>query len=318
MKIGLIGTGYWGKILIKNLSTFNDVELAWISDLEITDNLKSLRNFASYKVGLEYEVDLVIVSTPAHTHYEIVKNVLLSGNNFLVTKPITKNINELDELIDIANKKNVKIYADYTFTYSSAIKQIKVLLDKKAIGYVLGFTSVRANLGKIQSDVSVVEDLMVHDISIIDFLFQSELKQVFAVGSHELGSNHFSSVSSLLEYANGLKANIFCSWISPWKQRGIKIYGSKGAIYWDETSPTPLTLSEFSYNKNLNIFEQNVVKEKIIEIGPKSALIYEFEEIFKDIMDMAPKDYTDIRRITVATETIVKKIYSRNEGNELN
>ena len=129
------------------------------------------------------EVDAVAIATPVFTHYELAKKALEEGKSVFVEKPFTYTVAEAEELIELAEKKNLKIMVDHTFLYTGAVRKIKQLIEDNVLGDLYYFDSMRVNLGLFQHDVNVVWDLAPHDISIMDYLIGEKPQAVVATGA---------------------------------------------------------------------------------------------------------------------------------------
>jgi predicted dehydrogenase len=182
------------------------------------------------------DIDAVAIITPVFTHYELAKKVLLQGKHVLVEKPFTYNVDQAQELIELSERKNLKIMVDHTFLFTGAVKKIKELIEDGTIGDLLYFDSMRVNLGLFQHDVNVVWDLAPHDLSILDHLSQEEPSAVMAAGK-----SHFNGVEDTAYltyyYSNNMIAHINVNWLSPVKIRTTLIGGRKKMVVWNDLEP---------------------------------------------------------------------------------
>jgi predicted dehydrogenase len=243
--VGVVGVGYWGPNLIRNFVSNSDTDMKVCCDLK-ENQLERIRKLypkiettKNYKdIIKDGKIDLVAVCTPVFTHYEIAKDALQAGKHVLIEKPMTSNTAQAEELINIAEKKNLKIFVDHTFIYTGAVRKIKELITKGEIGELYYFDSVRINLGLFQHDVNVLWDLAPHDISIMDYLLEKRPESIVATGADHLGSG-FENVAYLtVYYPDNFIAHIHTNWLSPVKIRETLIAGTKKMIVWDDNQPS--------------------------------------------------------------------------------
>ena len=238
--VALIGMGYWGRNLARNLQVSAFFDLKYIVDPQIDADTCGL-GVRLFKTSDELPLDLidaVVIATPIETHFNIAKFFVQKGIHICVAKPLTKNSKELDFLIKLSKEKGVVVFCDYTFIYHPVTKVIKNAIDTKTLGKIVSFESIRSNLGKFDTQSSVVEDLFVHDASIVSFLFlaKDSIKTVKASAASYFGDlMESTSVSVLIETLKGKLITINVSWASPRKTRYLAITGTKQMLVWDDT-----------------------------------------------------------------------------------
>jgi predicted dehydrogenase len=178
IKVGVIGLGYWGPNLVRNFYKHPETAVKALCDLDekrvarIKMQYKDIPvGTADYRELLKSDVELVAIATPPETHYKLAKEALLAEKHILVEKPFTKTSAEAEELINIAERKNLKIFVDHTFVFHPVVRKMREILSKGGLGEIYYFDSERVNLGLLQTGVNVVWDLAVHDFSIISYLF---------------------------------------------------------------------------------------------------------------------------------------------------
>ena len=130
------------------------------------------------------DIDAVAVVTPVWTHFELAKAALENGKHVFVEKPFTSTSQQAEELIELAERKNLKIMVDHTFLFSGAVRKIREIVDAGTLGPLYYFDSTRVNLGLFQHDVSVVWDLAPHDLSIMDYIIGEKPEAVVATGGN--------------------------------------------------------------------------------------------------------------------------------------
>lgn len=240
LKAGLIGYGYWGPNLLRNLFQsrfFNEIVLCEIDK----DRREQARLqypglatcISSQDLYSKFEIDVIFIATPSSTHYKLAKEALLEGKHLLLEKPFTLNKNQCIELLDIAERKNLKVITDHTYVYNPFIQKTKEIITKGDFGELNYYHSNRVNLGNFQNDTNVIWDLAIHDISIILHLFEDRPSHVSAIGFKykDLKQECLSYCTFMFDNAIA-HANV--SWLSPVKIRDIVIGGSKRMIAIDE------------------------------------------------------------------------------------
>ena len=240
LRIGVIGYGYWGPNIVRNLHGQKSSQVAMICDkspaalarvrksypgiLTVSDPLEILRST---------EIDAVAVITPVWTHYELAKQALENGKHVFVEKPFTSNSAQAEELIELAARKNLTIMVDHTFLFTGAVRKIRELTESGALGDLYYYDSLRVNLGLFQHDVSVLWDLAPHDLSIMDHIINAEPEAVVATGEKHL--NGVEDVAYLTVYfPKNIIAHINVNWLSPVKIRTTLIGGQKKMVVWND------------------------------------------------------------------------------------
>jgi len=239
MKVAVVGLGYWGPNLLRNFLAQQDVEQLIACDTR-EDRLKVMKQkFPSVILSNDCEKtltgnsDLVVIATPVATHYPIAKKALLSGKHIWVEKPFTANVAEAEELIEIAESKNLNIFVDHTFIYNGAVIKMKELVDKGELGNILYFDSERINLGLFQRDVNVIWDLAPHDLSIMQYILGFKAKAISANGIANFnGKENIAHISIYFE--DNCFAHFHVNWLSPVKIRRMIVGGSKKMLVYDD------------------------------------------------------------------------------------
>lgn len=244
MKVGIIGLGYWGPNLVRNFLSNSDVKKVYGCDL----NEKRLKFIESRFPSVELvnkcddlvknsDIDIIVIATPVKTHFDFALEALKNGKHIWVEKPFTFNSNEAEELIEVAEKKNLQIFVDHTFVYTGSVRKIKELIDNNILGDIYYFDSVRVNLGLFQHDVNVIWDLACHDFSIMDYVLKKKVKAVSANGIANY-YEHENIAHIAVYFENNCFAHFHVNWTSPIKIRRVLIGGEKKMLVWDDMLPT--------------------------------------------------------------------------------
>jgi predicted dehydrogenase len=240
-KIGVIGCGYWGPNLIRNFVTCPETELVWACDLDEIRLQKVLRPYPSVRQTTDLNevlkddgVDAIAIATPVHTHFPIAKTCLESGKHVLIEKPLASSVAQGEELVNLAEKNNLRLMCDHTFCYTGAVRKIQEIVKSGVLGELHYFDSVRVNLGLFQQDVNVVWDLAPHDLSILDFIIDEKPVLVSAHGVSHAGNNIENIAYISLGYQNSFIAHFHVNWLSPVKVRKTMIAGSEKMLVWND------------------------------------------------------------------------------------
>ncbi|NLO92553.1 MAG: Gfo/Idh/MocA family oxidoreductase [Elusimicrobia bacterium] len=179
-------------------------------------------------------IDGVIIATPIPTHYKLAAEAIRHGKDVLVEKSFTASLSEARRLLALAEAKKRVVAVDHTFLYSGAVQAIKKLIDSGAIGRVQYIDSSRLNLGRIKSDISVIWDLMSHDIAIMGYLLGRTPTSVSATGiSHTLRTVENMGYMTLF-FGDDTIGHVTASWVAPLKVRRMIIGGTKKMIVYDD------------------------------------------------------------------------------------
>lgn len=244
IKVGVVGYGYWGPNIVRNLSAGNGSKVVSVCDqnhealkrvkkaypsIEVTNNVDELI--------CSKDIDAVAIVTPVFTHYELAKKALVQGKHIFVEKPFTYTSEEAEELIEIAEKKRLRIMVDHTFLFSGAVRRIKQLMDGGELGELLYFDSMRVNLGLFQHDVNVVWDLAPHDLAIMDYLLQDKPQAIVATGQAHFNHNLEDIAYITIYFPKNVIAHLNVNWLSPVKIRMTLIGGQKKMLVWNDVAP---------------------------------------------------------------------------------
>lgn len=241
LKVGVIGYGYWGPNLVRNFMNCDQSVVSMVSDLDPKRLAVCKTSYPSIETTTDYteimncgDIDAVVIATPVASHYPLALEALKAGKHIWVEKPFTATVEQGEELLAEADKRNLTIIVDHTFIYTGAVQKIKSLIDDGQLGNIYYYDSTRINLGLFQQDVDVLWDLAVHDLSILHYLFGKMPKSISAIGkSHVKGKPENTAFVSLM-YEDNFIAHINANWLSPIKVRQILIGGDKKMIVFDD------------------------------------------------------------------------------------
>jgi predicted dehydrogenase len=240
IRIGVIGYGYWGPNILRNLHGLDSAKVVGVCDVNPEAQKRAKHAFPDVPFSSDPSemlrspsVDAVAIITPVWSHFELAKAALENGKHVFVEKPFTSNVVQAEELIELAEKRNLKIMVDHTFLFTGAVKKIRQLIDQGEVGDLYYYDSTRVNLGLFQHDIDVIWDLAPHDLSIMDYLIHKEPEAVVATGEAHLNSH--ADVAYLTVYFPGKTiAHINVNWLSPVKVRTTLIGGEKKMLVWND------------------------------------------------------------------------------------
>lgn len=254
----VIGCGYWGPNLIRNFVSHPRATLRWACDLDARRLETVLAPYPAVQGTSDIQEILddpsvlgVAIATPVSTHFPLARLCLEHGKHVLLEKPLASSVAEGEQLFQLARSRNLQIMCDHTFCYTGAVRKIKAIIDSGELGDILYYDSVRINLGLFQHDVNVIWDLAIHDLAIIDFLFNITPMAVSAQGvSHAGPTENIGYVT--LTYPNAFIAHIHVNWLSPVKIRKTIIGGNRKMIEWNDLVPA----------EKIRIYDKGIEMEK--------------------------------------------------------
>src|SRR5437667_7158357 len=240
IRVGVIGYGYWGPNVVRNLRSLDGCQVGGVCDQSPAALKRVNQTYPDLPVTtkpsellISTAIDAIAVVTPVCSHFELAKAALENGKHVFIEKPFTSTTHEAEELIELAERKNLRIMVDHTFLFTGAVRKIRELIDEGVLGDLYYYDSTRVNLGLFQHDVSVIWDLAPHDLSIIDFLIQAKPEAVLATGQAHL--NGLVDVAFITIYfPRNTIAHLNVNWLSPVKVRTTLIGGEQKMLVWND------------------------------------------------------------------------------------
>lgn len=326
MNFGVIGYGYWGPNIVRNLTALEGSQVLAIADLSQAARLRAQKAYPGIKVTPDAmdvissaEIDAVAVISPVWTHYQLAKAALENGKHVFVEKPFTSNAAQGEELINLALQKNLKIMVDHTFLFTGAVQRISQLLDEGALGKLYYYDSTRVNLGLFQHDVNVLWDLGPHDLSIMDYLIKKTPEAVVATGQGHVNALEDMAFMTLY-FPDKVIAHINVNWLSPVKVRTTLIGGEKKMLVWNDLEADEKLKV---YDRGVNITSQDGVYELLVnyrsgdmwapQLGQVEALRQEMS-YFVDCISTGQDPFNDgcaglrvVKMLEAASESLSKR-----------
>lgn len=243
--IGLIGLGYWGKNLLRNLYELGVLQCAYDSSEGVAKERRGeyagIKFLSSYEEMLEdRKVKAVVIATPAITHYDLAKEALKMGKDVFVEKPLAMRVKEGEELVNLAKEKDCILMVGHLLQYHPALKKLKELIRLGKIGKIQYIYSNRLNIGKLRTDENILWSFAPHDISVILSIIGEEPTNVYAYGGDYLNEGIYDTTLSVLEFRNGVKGHIFVSWLHPFKEQKLIVVGTEAMVVFDDLTEEKL------------------------------------------------------------------------------
>ncbi|PYU67983.1 MAG: oxidoreductase [Acidobacteria bacterium] len=240
LRIGVIGYGYWGPNVVRNLQGLENCQLVAICD----SNPANLQGARQARPDVELtrdcselltstQIDAIAVVTPVWTHFDLAKSALQNGKHVFVEKPFTSTTQQAEELIELATRNRLKIMVDHTFLFTGAVRKIRQLVDNGTLGKLYYYDSTRVNLGLFQHDINVVWDLAPHDLSIMDYIIPKKPEAIVATGERHL-NGHVDVAFITIYFPGNVIAHINVNWLSPVKVCTTLIGGEKRMLVWND------------------------------------------------------------------------------------
>ena len=245
VRIGVIGYGYWGPNLVRNIAEVPGSQLWAVSETVPERLAMAHARYPAITVTTDWHdliadpaVDAVAIITPLTTHYDLALEALRAGKHVLVAKPLAATSEQAAILIDEAARRDRVLMIDHTFIYTGAVRRIKELVDSGTLGRLYYYDSVRVNLGLFQRDVDVLWDLAVHDLSIMDYVLEKTPTAVAATGAAHVPGRPVNIAYLTCFFDDNLLAHHHVNWLAPVKVRRTLVCGDRQMLVYDDLEPS--------------------------------------------------------------------------------
>ncbi|MCK4986463.1 MAG: Gfo/Idh/MocA family oxidoreductase, partial [Desulfobacterales bacterium] len=297
--VAVIGAGYWGKNLVRNFHNLGSLKLVCDKNESLLADFKSHYTdietcLALTDVLTREDIEGVVISTPAETHFNLARESLLAGKNVLVEKPLVLHDKEAEELISLAAEKDRILMVGHLLQYHPVFVRLKEMASAGELGRINYIYSHRLNLGKIRREENILWSFAPHDISMILALAGEEPESVLTTGGNYLHQKIADVTTTHLDFPSGLQAHIFVSWLHPFKDQKLVVVGDRKMAVFDDTQPWKDKL--FLYPHQINWKNHMPVP---IKAEPERVDISETEPLrdecqhFLDCMSNGSKPITD-------------------------
>lgn len=261
IRVGVIGYGYWGPNIVRNFMEVPGAAVVAVSDLSAERLNQVQTRYPSVKTTMDAgelftdpHIDAIVVVTPVSTHFELAIQALRAGKHVLVEKPLARTSEQAVALIEEAQRRNLILMVDHTFVYTGAVRKIREIVASNTLGDIYYYDSVRVNLGLFQSDVNVIWDLAVHDLSIMDYVLPIKPIAVSATGIGHIPGKPENVAYMTLFFPNRQIAHLHVNWLAPVKVRRTLIGGSERMIVYDDLEPSEKVKV---YDRGVTLFPQS-------------------------------------------------------------
>jgi predicted dehydrogenase len=327
LRVAIVGIGYWGPKIARTVYLNPNCDLVAVSDLNVKlaqtqlnkmgiSELPIVRNFEDLA---SFDIDIVVIAVPPQLHIQISNYFLVRKIHVLIEKPFGLSQMDREATVALARQHNVRVFVDHTYLFSPEFSSVKEIVQSGEIGPLNFYTSSRVNLGLLQESTNVVEDLMIHDLAILDSLTGNSPMKVSCIGSVTKPSLQTGTAFASLIYENGFVANLSASWHSPVKIRQIDIVGQTGAITWNDTSGADkIKIYSSRIEKNLTPEDFRISYHlgdgRIPRIGSIEPLAKQFQDIYVELSGQTqpgfefPIDESHALRTGQTLEAITKSL----------
>jgi UDP-2-acetamido-3-amino-2,3-dideoxy-glucuronate N-acetyltransferase len=288
-RVSVIGAGYWGKNLVRNFHTLKALET--VCDLH-EETLNSVRNEYRVATTRDYDavlndslVDAVVIAAPAAQHYELALRALRAGKHVFVEKPLALHVREGKDLVELARNRNLVLMVGHILEYHPAIIELKRLVQHGHLGKIQYIYSSRLNLGKLRTEENILWSFAPHDISVILQMLGETPVLAAAHGGSYLNPPLVDTTLSTLEFASGVKAHIFVSWLHPFKEQKLCVIGSEKMAVFDDLEPEKKLVL---YAHRINWVNHKPVAERdrgqVIPLPKEEPLLKECEHFLECVL----------------------------------
>jgi predicted dehydrogenase len=309
LRFGVVGYGYWGPQLARNLARVPMGRVTHIADRAPERRWEAHREHPSTCVTtsidevLASDVDALAIATPIRTHYPLARAALEHGKHVLVEKPLADSVAHAEDLAALARERGLVLMVGHTYMYSPAVEELRRLVQSGALGRVYYVDSIRANLGIVQKDINVIWDLAPHDISILGYIFGAAPLRVSAHGGAYVQRQVTDVAQLTLHYPNGMLAFIHVSWLSPSKIRRFTIAGDRQMVVYDDVE----TLDKIRvYNRGIEVPDHTSTFGEF-------QLSYRYGDIVSPFLHWSEPLGTECERFA---EAILKRGAPRSDAND--
>ncbi|MDX2139697.1 MAG: Gfo/Idh/MocA family oxidoreductase [Chloroflexota bacterium] len=260
IQLAVIGGGYWGPNLIRNIANLPDAALHTVCDISDKVLAQNAQRYPGIRTTPHYEdvlrdpaVDGIVLATPAHLHGEQARLALEAGKHVMVEKPLALRSDEALALVQLAAARDLRLMVGHVFEYNPAVIALRGMVEDGGLGRLLYVYSQRLNLGIIRSDLNVMWNLAPHDFSILNFVLGSAPERIAARGFRLLGRALEDVAFVTLEYPEGVVAHVHVSWLDPGKVRRMTFVGEQKMVVYDDVS----------VDERLRVYDKGVIRHEL-------------------------------------------------------
>ena len=268
ISVGVIGYGYWGPNLVRNFHESGVSQVTMVSDRDASRLKLVATRYPAVGITPDHseliqspDVDAVAIATPVRTHFELAMAALRAGKHVFVEKPLTETADQARQLIEESRRRGLVLMVDHTFIYTGAVRKLKALVESGELGDIYYYDSVRVNLGLFQPDVSVIWDLAVHDLAIMNFVFADQPLAVSATGIEHVPGKPANVAYLTMYFDSPMIAHVNVNWLAPVKLRRILVGGDRKMAVYDDLEPSEKIKI---YDKGIELTSRDSIYETLI------------------------------------------------------
>lgn len=254
-KVAVIGTGYWGKNLVRNFYELGALKMFFDATprilKEISEKFPAIEAAPSFaQILADKEIAGIVIATPAVTHYELAKAAMLAGKDVFVEKPMTLRAAEAEELVKISKAENRILFVGHLLEYHPAVTWLKLLIDNGELGEIRYLYSNRLNFGKFRTEENVLWSFAPHDISMMIYFMGAMPEKVSTSGYSWINPGVADVTLTRLTFPGNVFGHIFVSWLNDKKVQELVLQGEKAIAAFNDLSREKLIISPFDFNPN--------------------------------------------------------------------
>ena len=295
--VAVIGSGYWGKNLIRNFHELGVLKLICDKNESLLEQFKE--QYPNVEICLALsdilrrdDIQAIVIATPAESHFPLVREALLAGKHVFVEKPLALDLEEGAELVELAHQKKLVLMVGHILQYHPTIIRLKELIDAGELGKIQTLYSNRLNIGKIRAEENILWSFAPHDISVILMLLGEMPEMIYATGGSYLQQRIPDTTLTILDFPDGVKAHIFVSWLHPFKEQKLVVVGNKKMAVFDDVSEEKLVLYKHKIKWIKRIPVAAKADAEVVSFDMKEPLKAECEHFLKCV-DQGMKPKTD-------------------------
>ena len=240
-RVGVVGLGYWGPNLARNLAAIPGCELAWLCDPDerarekLEASFPAARSTASLDELLgDSELDAIVLATPVPTHAQLAIAVAEAGKHCFVEKPLATTAADAERAVAAAESAAKILMVGHLLEYHPAVARLRELVETDELGGLYYIYGNRLNLGKLRADENALWSLGAHDVSVVLALIEEEPLECVARGSSFVREGVEDVVFCYLSFPSGAVAHLHLSWLDPHKERRLTVVGSQRMATFDD------------------------------------------------------------------------------------
>jgi predicted dehydrogenase len=241
IRVGVVGLGYWGPNLARNLAAIPGCEVSWLCDASEEARWKLEPSFprasSTDVIGDlldDAELDAVVLATPVPTHAELAVAVAEAGKHCFVEKPLATTAADAQHAVAAAESAGTTLMVGHLLEYHPAVARLKELIDGEELGELYYLYGNRLNLGKLRADENALWSLGAHDVSVALHLIGEEPEECLAHGASYVREGVQDVVFCYLRFPSGIVAHLHLSWLDPHKERRLTVVGARRMATFDD------------------------------------------------------------------------------------